>query len=150
MERLHNMLETPCPSSSSKFFCLCNLSQSSATMLSFLSVIQQLYQARWYIVALLIASYIAQEIRAYRRLSHIKGPWFAQFSQLWLLTTIYQQKAHYVFDDVRKKYGAWLKLIIDELTGLTICRKACTDWDQHVDHLRHRPSDSHECSPISI
>jgi len=69
------------------------------------SFLELLNQAKWYIVAVLLASYIAREVRSYRRLSHIKGPWLAQFSQFWLLNTIYQQKAHYVFNNVRKKYG---------------------------------------------
>ena len=152
----HNpRLETPCLFSSSNFFYLCNLSHSlasSVTMPTSLSILEQLYHARWYIVAVVIASYIAREVRTYRRLSHIKGPWFAQFSQLWLLKTIYQQKAHYVFDDVRKKYGAWLKVIMfDKANRLIIAiRKACTNWTQHVDHLRHRSGRSHECSPIFV
>jgi hypothetical protein len=69
-----------------------------------------LYQARWYIATLFVASYIARELRTYRRLSHIKGPWLAQFTELWLLATIYQQKAHYVFYDVKQKYGTSPKL----------------------------------------
>jgi hypothetical protein len=73
-----------------------------------LSILEQVYRARWYIVTVVLAFYIARGIRSYRRLSHIKGPWLAQWSQLWLLTTIYQQKAHYVFYDIKKKYGAWL------------------------------------------
>jgi hypothetical protein len=121
-------------------------------MPNFLSILEQLYHARWYIVAVPIVLYIVREVRTYRRLSHIKGPPFAQFSQLWLLKTIYQQKAHYVFDDIRKKYGVWLKVIMfDKANRLTIAiRKACTNWTQHVDHLRHRSGRSHECSPIFV
>ena len=120
-----------------------------------LSILEQMYHASWYIwyvVVSLIASYVASEIRTYQRFSHIKGPWFAQFSQLWLLQTIYQQRAHYVFDDIRKKYGAWQKVIMfNKANRLTIAiRKACTNWTQHVDHLRHRPSHSHGCSPVFV
>jgi hypothetical protein len=91
------------------------------------SFLELLNQAKWYIVAVLLASYIAREVRSYRRLSHIKGPWLAQFSQFWLLNTIYQQKAHYVFNNVRKKYGVWLKLMIFGKANLltTAIRKDC-------------------------
>jgi hypothetical protein len=82
------------------------------TMPISLSIVAQVYHARWYIVAVLLASYIIRKVRTYRRLSHIKGPWLAHFSELWLLATIYQQKAHYVFYDTKKKYGAWLKFLM--------------------------------------
>jgi len=39
------------------------------------SIVEHLYQARWYLVTLLLASYIASEVRRYRRLSHINGLW---------------------------------------------------------------------------
>lgn len=69
------------------------------------SIVALLYSARWYIASGLLCLYIAQGYRTYRRLSHIKGPWLAQFSDAWLLGAIYRQKAHYEFSDVKKQYG---------------------------------------------
>jgi hypothetical protein len=72
-----------------------------------LSIVAILYQARWYIAGALLASYIAQSFRAYRRLSHVKGPLLAQFSDAWLLGVIYRQRAHLELYDVKKKFGKW-------------------------------------------
>jgi hypothetical protein len=74
-------------------------------MSTFLSIVAILYEARWLIASALVASYLAQSFRAYRRLSHIKGPWLAQFSNAWLLGAIYRQRTHYEFYDVKKKFG---------------------------------------------
>jgi hypothetical protein len=96
-----------------------------------ISILEQLYQGRWYIFTLFLTRYIAREVRSYRRLSYIKGPRLAQFSELWLLATIFQQRAHYVFYDDKKEYEVCSPLIYQEPKKLT----AGTDWDQHVDHL---------------
>jgi len=44
--------------------------------------LEQLYQGRWFIFTLFLTRYIAREVRNYRRLSHIKEPRLAQFSEL--------------------------------------------------------------------
>lgn len=71
-----------------------------------LSILELLYSARWYIVFALVALYIWQSYQSYRRLSHIPGPWLAQWSQLWLLRSIYGQQSHLEMHEVSKKYGA--------------------------------------------
>jgi hypothetical protein len=72
-----------------------------------LSIVAILYQARWYIASALFALYLAQRFRVYRRLSHVKGPWLAQFSDAWLLGVIYRQRAHHELYDVKKKFGKY-------------------------------------------
>jgi len=69
------------------------------------SVFELLYGARWYIALALGALYLWQSYKSYRRLSHIKGPWLAQWSQLWLLGSIYRQQTHLEMHEVSKKYG---------------------------------------------
>lgn len=68
-------------------------------------ILELLYSARWSIGSALVTLYFASLFRAYWRLSHIKGPWLAQFSDLWLLGAIYRQQDHLEFYDLTKKYG---------------------------------------------
>ncbi|KAE9382184.1 cytochrome P450 [Stipitochalara longipes BDJ] len=48
----------------------------------------------------LVVSYIS-----YSRLSHIPGPWFARWSSLWLVGTIWRRQSHLEFYEIAKKYG---------------------------------------------
>jgi hypothetical protein len=69
-------------------------------------LVDLLYGARWYLILLLGVSYYAlQSYRSYTRLSHIKGPWLAQWSILWLIGAVYRQKTHLEFYETYKKYG---------------------------------------------
>jgi len=70
-----------------------------------MSVLQLLYSGKWYIVSILGVLYLWQAYRLYRRLSHINGPWLAQWSQLWLLGAIYRQNTHLEVYKLSKKYG---------------------------------------------
>lgn len=74
-------------------------------MAAHISVLELLYSARWYLAAALVALYAWQSYLSYRRLSHIPGPWLAQWSQLWLLKSIYGQQSHLEMHEVSKKYG---------------------------------------------
>ena len=71
-----------------------------------LSIILRSYEIKWFIFGLAFFHYVAWRVgRAWGNLARFEGPWLAQLSDLWLLKTIYQQRAHYVFYDIKKKYG---------------------------------------------
>jgi hypothetical protein len=78
------------------------------------SILELLYSARLYIGCALVTLYFASVFRAYWRLSHIKGLWLAQFSDIWLLGAIYRQQDHLEFYDVIKKYSLLQKMINPE------------------------------------
>jgi hypothetical protein len=77
------------------------------------NLLDSLYGARWYIALLLIVTYfVSGELRTRNRLAHIKGPWLAQWSVLWLVGAIYRQKTHLEFYELYKKYGLFLVLFV--------------------------------------
>jgi hypothetical protein len=78
---------------------------STVAMSTLGSILELLYSARWSIDSALATLYFTSLFRAYWRLSHIKGPWLAQFSDPWLLGAIYRQQDHLEFYDLTKKYG---------------------------------------------
>jgi hypothetical protein len=113
------------------------------------SILELLYLARWSIGSVLVALYFASLFRAYWRLSHIKGPWLAQFSDLWLLGAIYRQQDHLEFYNLTKKYG-WSPSVLNTeamlyTNGFINSRNPCTNRHQYAGHLRHRSGQSYEC-----
>jgi hypothetical protein len=106
------------------------------------ALLELLYPTRWYIGSTLVTLYFASLFRAYWRLSHIKGPWLAQFSDLWLLGAIYRQQDHLEFYDLTKKYGRSQRMMNAETMLYTNAfinsRNTCANRYQYTGHLRYR------------
>jgi hypothetical protein len=69
-------------------------------------LVDTLYTGRWYIALLLVATYfVTDALRTRNRLAHVKGPWLAQWSILWVAGAVFRQKTHLEFYDLYKKYG---------------------------------------------
>jgi hypothetical protein len=65
-----------------------------------------LYSFRYYCVAIILIAYLAvTSYLSYRRLSHIKGPWFAAWSNLWLVGVVWRRKINLELYEVYKTYG---------------------------------------------
>ncbi|CAG8982895.1 hypothetical protein HYALB_00002912 [Hymenoscyphus albidus] len=55
-------------------------------------------------------TYGVRSYRAYRRLSHIKGPTLAAWSNLWIVRAVYNLNTHQQLYDVTKKYGSLARI----------------------------------------
>ncbi|KAK4464346.1 cytochrome P450 [Cladorrhinum samala] len=64
-----------------------------------------LFQYRWHLLVTAFAIYAVQKVIAYKRLSHIKGPWLAAWSNFPQNKAIFTKKAYEFYSDVNKKYG---------------------------------------------
>ena len=62
------------------------------------------------LVALLLLCFIASSIRAWHRLRHIKGPFLASFSYLWLLHSTSKNKQAESFRDIIDEYGPLVRI----------------------------------------
>ena len=70
-------------------------------------LIELLYSSRYYCIAFLLFAYFAiTNYLSYRRLSHIKGPWFAAWSNLWLVGVVWRRKINLELYEVYKTYGS--------------------------------------------
>lgn len=67
--------------------------------------ITAVYAAKWYIAALAVFSYGVQSYLSYQRLAHIKGPFFAAWTNFWLVRSAYNKATHEDLYNVNKKYG---------------------------------------------
>jgi hypothetical protein len=68
-------------------------------------LLELLYGARYLIAPSFVFYLLAKHYLSYRRLSHIKGPWLAAWSNLWLVGAIWRQRSHLEVYEVSKKYG---------------------------------------------
>jgi hypothetical protein len=78
-------------------------------------ILEVLYTFRYYCVAFVLFAYLAvANYLSYRRLSHIKGPWFAAWSNLWLVGVVWRRKINLELYEVYKTYG-WRTSIFPSL-----------------------------------
>jgi len=63
------------------------------------------YAARLYFGILAVCAYGLSCYISYRRLAHIKGPFLAGWSNLWLVKSVYDLNTHLALDQANKKYG---------------------------------------------
>jgi len=68
-------------------------------------ILELLYSSRYLIASSFVFYFFAQQYLSYQRLSHIKGPWLAAWSNLWLAGAIWRQRSHLEVYEVSKKYG---------------------------------------------
>ena len=52
-----------------------------------------------------VAFLVGQSVYAWLRLRHIKGPWHAAWSQLWLIDSVASGNMHWKYAKVCEKYG---------------------------------------------
>ena len=62
------------------------------------------------ILVLIVILVGVQTFQAWYRLRHIKGPFLASFSKLWLIRTVSSGNMHWEFQRVCQKYGTHVKL----------------------------------------
>ncbi len=58
-------------------------------------------------LVVLAALLAAKSVRDYFRLRHIRGPWLAGWSNLWMLWALSSGRMNLILADVNKKYGAY-------------------------------------------
>lgn len=54
---------------------------------------------------LCVAVLVGRSVYAWYRLRHIKGPWLAAWSDLWLINSIISGRMHWKYADACEKYG---------------------------------------------
>jgi hypothetical protein len=64
-----------------------------------------LYSVLYEAVLLFLAIIVWQEWVSYRRLSHVKGPFWAQFTSLWISGAVATKRQHLELFEVSQKYG---------------------------------------------
>lgn len=64
-----------------------------------------MFQYRWHLLATVAAIYVVQKVVAYKRLSHIKGPWIAAWSEFPHSKATFVEKAYEFYRDANKTYG---------------------------------------------
>jgi hypothetical protein len=74
----------------------------------------------WLLISILLGWYIVSSVRAYWRLRHIKGPWIAGWSNIWLVNAAMSKKYHLRLAEVSEKYGT-------KTSGIASLAKELTD-----------------------
>jgi hypothetical protein len=52
-----------------------------------------------------LIAYVIKEVRSYRRLSHLPGPWLASVSNLWYIYTEMSGRNYIYWETACEKYG---------------------------------------------
>ncbi|KAF1961436.1 benzoate 4-monooxygenase cytochrome-like protein P450 [Byssothecium circinans] len=78
-----------------------------------------LYSARWLLVAATLSIYTALKYKAYKRLSHFKGPFSTGFSELWHIHAILSMRSHEMYREATDKYGSIARVGPNDL--ITTC-----------------------------
>jgi hypothetical protein len=78
--------------------------------MSFLSEVLNQVLGNWKLLVLLFLVlstflFVLQTFHAWYRLRHIKGPFLASFSKLWLIRAVSSGNMHWEFAKVCQKYG---------------------------------------------
>jgi hypothetical protein len=108
------------------------------------SVTKLLHDARLAIPLLLFLTWhLVRFYLSYRRLSHIRGPWLAGWSSLWLVGAVWRKQSHLEFYEVAKKYGQSQCIIVrvlryfsEKYVIVTVLfeRVAGADWTKCLDY----------------
>jgi hypothetical protein len=70
-----------------------------------MSLFAQLYAARWLLLTVAFAAYVANRYRKYRRLQAFRGPFSTGWSELWHIRAILEGRSHVAYKEVNDKYG---------------------------------------------
>ena len=70
-----------------------------------MSLIAQLYAARWLLLSIAIVIFAANKYRQYRLLQAFNGPFSTGWSDLWHIRAILSMRSHLIYKDVNDKYG---------------------------------------------
>jgi hypothetical protein len=73
-----------------------------------MSIVSQLYAARWLLISAVVVVYGVSKYRVYKRLSAFKGPFSTGWSELWHVSWILGTRGHLAYQEVNKKYGQLL------------------------------------------
>jgi hypothetical protein len=89
---------------------------------------------RWYLVAALVAAYIAKLYSEYHRLRAFKGPFLARWTDLWFAKAVFGTNQCGVLAEVCAKYGMH-RATHARLTSANIYdRIHCPCWTKHLGH----------------
>ena len=69
------------------------------------SVLEALYAARYQVLLLVLGAFVWQQWSSYHRLSRFKGPFLAQFTNLWMARSVASKRQHLELFKVYEKYG---------------------------------------------
>ena len=83
------------------FNCVTLTSDALLTM----SALEQIYAARWLLMAIAFALYGVSRYRAYRRLVSFGGPFSTGWSELWHTRAILSNRSHLAYQKATDKYG---------------------------------------------
>ena len=70
-----------------------------------MSIVAQLYAARWLLVAAVFVLYCASQYRTYKRLAAFKGPISTGWSEIWHTRAILGLRSHLKYKEVNDEYG---------------------------------------------
>lgn len=70
-----------------------------------MSLLVQLYAARWTVLSVLLALYAVFKYHRYRRLSEFKGPFSTGWCDLWHAYLIISKRSHLYYEKLNEKYG---------------------------------------------
>jgi hypothetical protein len=74
-------------------------------MASILSLLDYLYDLRYFLLAFAVAFVLRQQWDSYHRLSGFNGPFLARFTNLWLARSVGSRKLHLELYETSLKYG---------------------------------------------
>lgn len=83
-----------------------------------MSLILQLYAARWLLLSAVLVVYVADKYRKYVRLRAFKGPFSTGWSELWHTRVLLGLRSHLAYKDVNDKYGEWYNVRPYGMTGV--------------------------------
>jgi hypothetical protein len=87
-----------------------------------MTIITQVYAARWTIIATGILLYGLLKFLAYRRLAAFKGPFSTGWFEFWHTRAILSMRSYLAYKEVNEKYGKlwryWTRFALDTLTEL--------------------------------
>lgn len=69
-----------------------------------------------------LAAFALNAFLSHRRLNHIKGPWLASWSRLWLVKCTLRRTLYSDLADACKQYGTTLSLVSDAVSTADIQR----------------------------
>jgi hypothetical protein len=129
-----------------------------------MSVFAPLYAARWLLLSVAFAAYVANQYRKNRRLQAFRGPFSTGWSEIWHMRAMLGRRSHLAYKEVNDKYG--------ELRGVVVwCEEAqshvraklapgpslttpgrthCQSRSKRFDHFIGRSAGAHERSALTI
>lgn len=70
-----------------------------------MSLLAQVYAARWFLFTALVALYAADKYQKYMRLRAFRGPFSTGWSEIWHTRVILNKTSHLAYKEVNDRYG---------------------------------------------